>query len=411
MGALVELEPRRLPAVPGAPVTVQVRVRNSGSVVDQFDLGVLGDAQAWATVEPASLSLFPGAEGSATVTFAPPRSPQLAAGPMVFGLRAQSKEDPAGSVVEEGTLDVEPFTDVFAELVPRASRGSSGATHDLAVDNRGNVALDAAISALDPDRLLDFELRPPTVTAEPGTAAFAKVGVKPKKRFWRGGAATRPFQVQVDVPGGTPLVLDGSLLQTPILPPWTLRALAIALVLLVAVVAAWATLIKPAIESTARQQAEDVLAEVGITPLPSGATPDGSSGQSSAPTPDGSGGTGSPDPSAGGASSAPSSPPGAGGATPKDGRLVRDGTLTPSAGTTLYLTDLVFSNPGVGAAGDIRLERAGEPLLVLRLANFRDLDYHFVTPIAVGDGQELRLVCTDTCPDAAMYYSGYERSP
>ncbi len=253
MGALVELEPRRLTATPGSPAPIQVRVRNSGSVVDQFDIGVLGGAQAWATVEPPSLSLFPGAEGTATVTFAPPRSPQVPAGPLPFGVRVQSKEDPAGSAVDEGTLDVAPFAEAFAELVPRTSRGSRGATHDLALDNRGNTPLEAAITALDADRLLGFELRPPVLSALPGTAAFAKVGVKPVKTFLRGASVNRPFQVKVDVPGGEPLVIDGALLQTSILPPWILRALAAALVLLVAAVVMWSALIRPAIESTARE--------------------------------------------------------------------------------------------------------------------------------------------------------------
>lgn len=408
MGALVELEPRRLPAVPGAPATIQVRIRNAGTVVDQFDLSVIGDAQGWATVDPPTLSLFPGAEGSATVTFVPPRSPQVAAGPMPFGLRVQSKEDPTGSVVDEGTLDVEPFTDAFAELVPRTSRGSGGATHDLAVDNRGNVALQTAISAIDADRLLNFELRPPALTAAPGTAAFAKVDVKPRKRFWRGASVTRPFQVQVDVPGGTPLVVEGSLLQLPILPPWTLRALAVALVLLVAGAVGWTALIKPAIESTAREQAEDVLAEAGITPLPSGAGPGGAS---PSPTNGGGGATASPGASGSpGASTSPSSPPGPGGATPADGRLVLGSTpLSPASGKTLYLTDLVFSNPSDTAAGELRLERSGQPLLVLELKNFRDLDYHFVTPIVVNDGQQMQLVCPSGCDGAAVYYSGYQR--
>jgi hypothetical protein len=408
VGALLELEPRNVAATPGDHATIQVRVRNSGSVVDQFSLEVLGDASAWSTVDPPSLSLFPGAEGSATITFSPPRSPEVRAGHVPFGLKAQSKEDPAGSFVDEGAVDVAPFTEPFVELVPKTSRGSRGATHDLAVDNRGNVGLNATLSAVDADRLLAFELRPAALSADPGTAAFAKVHVKPRKAFWRGGAVTRPFQVLVDVPGGTPIAIDGSLLQTPILPPWTVRALVAALVALVAVVVLWMTIVRPAIESTARQQANDVLAAAGISPLPSSAT-GGTGSASASPSSSGSGASASPTASGTSTSSAsPSIPPVAGGA-PTDGRLLPGGTpLSPLSGTTLYLTDLVFSNPSETATGDIRLERSGEPLLVLRLENFRELDFHFVTPIVVASGQQLSLVCPGGCPGAALYYSGYE---
>ena len=408
MGALLDLEPRAAAATPGDRATVKLRVRNTGGVVDQFDLAVLGDSQAWATVDPPTLSLFPGAEGSATVTFSPPRSAQVPAGQLPFAIRAQSKEDPAGSVVEEGTIDVAPFNDVFVEIVPRTSRGSRGATHDLAVDNRGNVGLDARLSATDADRLLAFELRPPVLSPARGTAAFAKVAVKPRRTFWRGPSVTRPFQVEVDTGGPAPSIVEGSLLQTSILPPWTVRALVAALAAVVIATVLWMTLLKPAIESSARQQAADLLAAAGISPLPSAA---GGGGGGASPSPAASGAGASASPSASGTSTesaSPSVPPVAGGA-PTDGRLLAGGTpLKPASGMTLFITDLVFSNPSDTATGDISLERSWQPLLVLKLENFRDLDYHFVTPIVVADGQQLTLVCSTTCTGAALYYSGYQ---
>lgn len=406
MGAVVSLEQRSVPATPGSQAAVVLRVRNTGKIVDQFTVQVLGDAAPWSTVDPPTVSLFPGAEGSTTITFAPPRSPATRAGTLPFGVQVESKEDPAGSVVEEGTLEVAPFSDVSAEIVPRTSRGSTGATHDLALDNRGNVALSAIVKGLDPDRLLEFDVRPPALAADPGAAALAKVRVKPKRTFWRGPAVSRPFQLNVEIPDAPPLVLDGSLFQTPILPPWTLRALVAALVLAVVAFVAWQALLRPAIESTARSQAEEVLAAVGITPPPSG----GPDGGSPSPGPTGTGGpTASPDASAS-APSSPTPPPAGGGATPTDGRLLAGSApLAPADGMTLYLTDLVFSNPSDTATGELRLERSGDPLLVLQLQNFRDLDFHFVTPIVVKDDQELALVCSPGCPGAALYYSGFQR--
>jgi hypothetical protein len=410
VGAVVQLEPRTIAVAPAGQARVSVRIRNAGSVVDQFSLAVVGDSAAWSTVEPPTLSLFPGAEGAATVTFSPPRLPSVPAGAMPFGLRVESKEDPSGSVVEEGTLELEPFTDVSAELVPRTSRGSTGATHDLAVDNRGNVPLDVALSAVDPDRLLEFDIRPPAIRADPGTAMFAKVRVKPARTFWRGSPVSRPFQVHLALPDGPPVTVDGTLLQTSILPAWAPRAALMTVALLVGAVVLWLALLRPAIESTARAQTEDALAAVGITPPPSGAAASGagSGGGGASPSASGSGGE-SPSPSGStGASATP--PPDANGLTLSDGRLVAGGTpFTASPGTTLYVTDLVFSNPSDTATGDIRLERANEPLLVLRLENFRDLDFHFVTPIVVAPGKTLALVCPTGCTGAAIYYSGYQR--
>jgi hypothetical protein len=391
--------------------TVAVRLRNTGAGVDEFTFQVLGDASAWATVEPPKVSLFPGAEGTTTITFAPPRSPKVRAGRLPFGFRIASKEDPAGSVVEEGSVDVAPFTELTAEIVPRSSRGSSGATHDVAIDNRGNVPLNATIAAEDADRLLAFDVRPPAILADPGVAVFTKVRVRPKRTFWRGAAATRPFQVSVTAPEATPIVLDGSLLQTAIPPSWTFRALPMALVLDIAAYAAWNGLIKPAVESSARDQAVDVLAGAGITLQPSGG------GASASPTASGGGpspssdSSASPDPSASlTPTTPPTLPPGLSGATPTDGRLVAGvPASTPAPGKTLYLTDLVFSNPEGQAVGEIRLERSGKPLIVLQLQNFRDIDFHFVTPIVVSPDQNIALVCPDGCSGAALFYSGFQR--
>jgi hypothetical protein len=81
----------------------------------------------------------------------------------------------------------------------------------------------------------------------------------------------------------------------------------------------------------------------------------------------------------------------------------------PSDDRTLFLTDLVFSNPE-GTSGTLRLRRSGQDLFVLNLDNFRDLDFHFVTPIGVGTDQNLRLVCDGACAGPpAVYFSGFER--
>ena len=147
MGASVTLVTPAVAVEPGQTISIDIRVRNTGTVVDEFVLDVLGDAAGWAVVEPGSISLFPGAEGTAKAVFSPPRVASTPAGIVPFGLRARSREDPAGSAVEEGSVEVGAFQSPFAELVPRTSRGSGSGSHDLAVDNRGNARLSAELEA------------------------------------------------------------------------------------------------------------------------------------------------------------------------------------------------------------------------------------------------------------------------
>ena len=400
MGASIALGQPTLPVEPGKEATLEVTVQNNGTVVDLFTIEVLGDAGGWATADPPTLSLFPGGQEKTRITFRPPREPSATAGLVRFGVMARSKEDPTGSTVEEGALDVAPFLAPTAELVPRTSHGSRSARHELAIDNRGNVPMDAALEGIDADRLLRFDLDPPNVSVAPGIAEFAKVGVRPVKAFWRGPAKTRPFQVAVRTGGANtePLLLDGSYLQESILPWWFLRALLLLAGLLVALVLMWLLFLKPAIESSAAE----ALVDFGFSPKPGSSAAGGGGG----------GGGGNPSP---GASGDVTVTPAPSGQTPVDGRLTTTTQLSSPSGT-ISITDLVFSN-AEGATGDLTLQRTGTdgtatPLLVLRLENFRDLDFHFVTPITVRTGETVTLVasCSPTC-QPAVFFSGYVQAP
>ncbi len=423
MGASVTLVTPAVAVEPGQEVAVEVTVRNTGTVVDEFALDVLGDAAGWASAEPPTLSLFPGAEGTAKVVFRPPRAASTPAGTVPFGLRARSREDPAGSAVEEGSVEVGAFSEPFAELVPRTSRGSRSGSHDLAVDNRGNARVNAELEATDADRQLKFDINPPAVVVEPGMAGFAKVRVSPVHRFWRGQPKTRPFQLFVRPEGGTPITIDGTLLQESVLPPWFLKALLALIVLLIVLALIWLLLLKPSIETAASEAVEsplaslkadvnDALGAAGLPTMPA----EGAAGGGGSPTPaasSGGGGSGSSAPPSGGPSSAPVETPGViipGLGNPVDGRLDKT-HLTAAHDGTLFVTDFVFSNPN-GAEGAVVVLRNDTPLLQLKLENFRDYDLHFVTPIVFGpdDSLNLSLACSSggSC-DPAVLYSGYQR--
>ncbi len=420
MGASVTLVTPVVEVEPGLEVKTEVRVRNTGTVVDEFTLDVLGDSAAWASADPSTISLFPGAEGTATVSFRPPRAATTPAGAVPFAVRARSREDPAGSAVEEGSVHVGTFQEPFAELAPRTSRGSRSGAHDLAIDNRGNARLNAEIEGTDADQLLKFDVNPPAVVVEPGMASFAKVRVSPVKRFWRGQPKTRAFQLFVRPEGGTPITLDGNLLQESLLPPWFLKALLILIAALILLVLAWLFLLKPSIESAAsaavasplaslKNDVNDALGAAGLPTIPADGSGGGGGAGGASPTPTAAGGaSASPGESAAATATPGTVIPGLG--NPTDGRL-DDGHKTFKPDGTLFVTDFVFSNPN-GAAGALVIQRNDVSLLQLRLENFRDYDLHFVTPIVIGpdDTMILSLSCTSSgACDPAVFWSGYLR--
>src|SRR5215216_6007316 len=123
MGAAAWLEDTEVEVAPGVESEVELRVRNTGSVLDEFSFSPIGMAQGWISVEPPSVSLFPGAEEPVRVHFRPPRLHTTLAGASPFAVKVVPREDPESTAVVEGTIHVSPFEERGVDLVPETSRG------------------------------------------------------------------------------------------------------------------------------------------------------------------------------------------------------------------------------------------------------------------------------------------------
>ena len=218
MGVRAVISANSLPVQPGASAVVTVTVRNTGTVVDHFHVDVLGDAMPWATATPATLPLFPDAQGVVTIEFRPPKSPTIRAGSVPFGVRVASEVHIGDSTVEEGTFEVGAFTGMHAEMVPEISRGRGGGRHEIAVDNLGNTPMTLAFRATDPENTLRFDFRPPNPVGQPGTATIVRVRVRPRHRILMGSPRTYRFQIAVQPRDGEPTMISGSLVQMPVVP-------------------------------------------------------------------------------------------------------------------------------------------------------------------------------------------------
>jgi hypothetical protein len=402
MAATATLASKAVTVTPGGEAVSEVRVRNSGTVVDQFTLEVLGDASAWAIVEPAVIPLFPGAEAVARIKFKPPRSSSVLARAIPFAVRVKSREDARASLVEEGVVEVGPFNDATAELIPRTAKGSSRARAQLALDNRGNIRINARLTAADPDRKLNFTITPPALTAEPGTASFASVRLSPRQRFLTGPPKINPYKVIVHQDGLPTITVDGTMQQEGMIPAWLLPALIGLAALLLLLVILWFVVLKPSISSAAKE-AVATQASAAQSAAAKAQVAANAAGQKA---PSGGGATGA-NPFGGDAYAA---------------RLSGSTSLTVPNDGGLSVTDLVFENPN-GYTGSLQLSRFNalkkqdQVLLTLKLDNFRDLDFHFITPLTFQPNDKIELSCSpnpqpdgSTC-DASVYYSGYFKNP
>jgi hypothetical protein len=428
MGVAVIMDRPRAPVVPGAETTSDIRIRNTGPVVDQFELDIVGEAATWAHVEPSAVNLMPGEESTATIVFSPPRSPQLAQGPVPYALRVMSREDTGGSSIQEAVIDVAPFSQTGGELLPRTSTGSRRGRHELVLDNLGNHPELVTVTAGDPDLKLDFRLDPANPTLEPGTATFVKLTAKPKKTYLRGPNTTIPFTVVAQPASGEPVVVSGAMLQTAILPAWILKALALAVAAAVALVVLWLVVLKPTVESTARNVAEDntqklANAITAATQQAAQAQKDAADAKKTAEQSSGTGGKngGKNGATNGDTNQSDSQQTATGTLDPgqaTDFRIVTDvpsaggfvsKTFTPAKKTTLWISDLVLQNPA-GDTGTLRIQRGSDVLMVFGLENFRDLDYHFIQPALFTADQPVvvSVDCANTVGNcsASVYFSG-----
>ncbi|MFJ9605766.1 hypothetical protein ACIRS1_05335 [Kitasatospora sp. NPDC101176] len=437
MGVIATLERPVVEVAPGESADCEVRLYNDGTVVDTFVLDVLGDARDWVTVSPQEVSAFPGDVATAKLTFAPPRSADVAEGVIGYALRAMSQEDTEHSAIEEGSVRVGGFQEVETELVPRTIRGSRAARGRIAIDNLGNSPVPVRLSGTDEDGLLRFRFKPSTVTVDGGTTRMVPYRLRPKTRFLRGQPRTHVYRVVVTA-AGKRTETTGSLVQPPMLPHWAPKALLLAAAAAVVTLVISPTFFKPQADSQVTSAQSSQTPSPGTSPgsgASDGATqpPSGDQGATTSPS-NGTGGSPgtTPSPSGSGAPSqgttkpatgtSPSTSPGngtgsgtnqgtsgdqpvethqadlrlGGKAKPaKAGVYTRFDHTVPD-GNVLEISDLVLENPA-NDSGTLQLLRGDQ---LLRSFDLKDpqREWHWLNPrrFAAGEKLVIAINCTNT---------------
>jgi hypothetical protein len=414
MGVIASIDSTSVTAEPGAETSCTVRVRNTGMVVDQVLLDILGDAKPWTTVEPAQLNMLPGSD----------------AGIVPFAVRAMSSEDPAGSTIEEGVVEVGPFSDLRAVLAPGSARGRRAAKYRLIVANEGNAPSHAAVSVSDPDLLLDFKVKPTTLVAQPGTATYVRLRTMPKKRFLKGQDRPLPFQALLQADDTAPATVNGVMVQEQILPRWLLPAIATAAVVVAALAVLWFTVLKPEVHTMATQavnqatkqltssakKASDAAQTASVAAQQaSKAAQQATASTTGTTSKTNTGGTKTSSKTT--STKKSSTKKSATAPVPVSDMLQSNAapsktfstvTFAVPAKKMLSVTDIVLENP-LGDTGLLQIRQGTTSIFVFGLANFRSIDYHFVQPLVFTHSAPLVLAveCQNTgttaCTDGLSF--------
>jgi hypothetical protein len=327
------------------------------------------------------------------------------AGPLTFGVHVRSHEDPSGSVVAEGVLEVEPITALSAEMSPRTdrARGRRRSRHQLAIDNRGNAPATVEVVGFDEQDALDVTVSPPKVDVAAGSAAFVTVRARSRHRFWKGPSQTKVFSVEARSPAATPVHLNGTLLNEAAVPSWLGKAIAGVLVAAAVLVALWYGVLKPTVKDTATNAANDsaksALSAAGINPSGGngGGNGNGQNGGGpatpttipTAPIP-----TPTPTPTSSKTNDKPTKKPLP---APADFQHILTMTNLSLAADTKHqfqLTDVVWTNPAADR-GLISLTLNGQVVYPpMALQDFPFWDFHVQTPIIIPAGQSLTMKVT-----------------
>ncbi|MEW2546304.1 hydrolytic protein [Streptomyces sp. NPDC047002] len=401
---------------PGGVASTRLTVRNDSDIVEAYSLEVVGDCAAWASVEPERVSLYPGTSETVAIRLAPPRSPEVRAGEVPLAVRVLPTEHPEAVRVPETTVRVEEFRQLRAEIAPRRRRGWLRGRYRIALRNEGNSPIQKGFSPAQPGEELRFAFRPAVRKLEPGESAETGLRVRTGKPVWFGKPVVWPFTVAVsesvpaaegreqDAPTELLPPLDAEFVQIPVFPKWLLAVLAAILALLLA----WFALVRPAVRSTAKAAADQV-----VHPKE---TPAGQGTQASGGTGDQPGGNGSgTQPGTGGAS--PGSGTGTGGAgggggadgggdgqqssatidLQTAGGADKTGTYKVPQGKVFGITDIVVAN-FQGDEGVMTINFGERKITTIALETFRNQDYHWVTPIRITENDTVTAQVTCAKP-------------
>ena len=397
MSVSASFEPGRISSEPGGTAALTLRLHNDAETDEVVKLRAAGELAQQTVLQSDTIYLDPNETFELPVVI--DVGTTLTAGPHSSTIEVSNGEGAAS--VAEATIDVQESMGYAISLLPEQSRSASAGRHKVAVRNTGNTPVLVELRAQLVDTLeteegtetvdvLDTEVEPratvelasQAVNVYPGDEAKVEARVVPAERFWNGPVRPHLFVVDVLASDGTTHRLNGTFEQGPRLRPWIVPALVGAGIAMVLFTIAWFTLLRPEVEDIATDTAvEAILADraqlqeriieleqaaAEAEELPLGEPADLRLSASAAP---------------GGSASE---------------------SFAVSADRVLSVTDVVFQNR-TGAVGLMSLRRNGEILLESEMANFRDLDLHFVAPLQFEGGStiEMRVDCTTPGPNQA----------
>ena len=183
--ALIDLQP-------GSTAEIALDVVNTGLVIDGITARVVGLPDHQVTSRPAVLPLFPESGGRLTLTLAVP--PGFPAGRHPVTVEVRSRQADTMPAYLDVDLLVPSAPGLALSARPQVVRAHRTPRYVLTVNNRGNTALDVALSAVDPERSIQVVLEPARLVVPAASATEVVVSVR-GPRMLMGSEIDRPITI------------------------------------------------------------------------------------------------------------------------------------------------------------------------------------------------------------------------
>ena len=176
----VALSRKTLRIEPGQRGELSITIQNLSEIVDQYIVEVQGLDDAWLTLVPPRISLFPQDEGHVRIKLHPPE--RARAGTYEFTVKVVSRENPVEFSTAQGTLDIAPVFLFDVSLAPqRKTTTGEDVPFSVQLNNPGNTDITLQLSVADPEDACTYAFDTDQVTLEAGGSTTVPLSVAPKQ--------------------------------------------------------------------------------------------------------------------------------------------------------------------------------------------------------------------------------------
>lgn len=260
----IELQLPHITVVPGAYISVELSVSNTGPESERYTIDVQGVPQSWVRVNRPSVVVDPGDTSLVMINLRPIRHSDSRPGNYPVQVTVTPDRDPRAALRALLTVRIQPFNGLGIAL--SASRVNTGSNFRLHLHNHGSGPLALRLIAQDTHGKLNLRLSQTFVQLGPGERIVVGGSATLKDKRVFGTDAEYPFVItaHADAQPYFTVAVPGKVVDRPPLPAWSRLAAWAGALLAVALIAygVWGLLanrtVTPVIATFAAQPAEVV---------------------------------------------------------------------------------------------------------------------------------------------------------